>query len=160
VILDLRELEGPAGRVSGAEVVRVDDPLADEVDMPCRVDVSYRQAGGAFHLHAAVEGTLSTRCHRCLEPVSRRVEGEFDLIVRRGENTGEAGDDEVVLSLQQHTVDLDPRVRETMVLNMPMIVLCAEACRGLCPTCGANRNRETCECRPDADPRWDALHKG
>jgi uncharacterized protein len=157
MILDLRQFDRPMGRVSGEESVRVDDPLSDQVSVPCRIDVDYRQSGGTFYFHGVVEGILSTRCHRCLDPVTTRVAGEFDLMVRRGEHEGEMGDEVVVLPPHEHAVDLGRCIRETIVLNVPMIVVCGESCRGLCPTCGANWNRETCPCRQDADPRWDAL---
>jgi uncharacterized protein len=159
MMLDLRLLDRPTGQVSGEEVVGIDDPLAGRVAVPCRIEVEYRRAGAAFHLHGAVSGTLSRQCHRCLDPITERVEGEFDVVVRRGEHREETGDEVVVLSLHEHVVDLDPSIHETMVLNAPMIALCDRSCRGLCPTCGANLNRETCPCRPDPDPRWDALRE-
>lgn len=157
MILDLREFDRPAGRISGEESVHVEDPMADDVIVPCRIDLDYRQASGTFHFHGVVQGTLATECHRCLDPVTQPVTGEFDLMVRRGEHGGEGGDDVVVLPLHEHTVDISSRIREAVVLNLPMVIACAPDCRGLCPGCGANLNRETCECSRDADPRWDAL---
>jgi uncharacterized protein len=46
--------------------------------------------------------------------------------------------------------------------------LCSDACKGLCPTCGTNLNRGTCDCTSEwEDPRFAALralqeerHKG
>ena len=35
---------------------------------------------------------------------------------------------------------------EQVVLAIPAKVLCREECRGLCPRCGADRNREPCDC--------------
>jgi uncharacterized protein len=87
------------------------------------------------------------------------VRGDFDLMVRRGEHGGETADDLVVLSPSQHDVDFSPLIRETIVLNEPMTVLCSETCRGLCPVCGANWNRETCNHGEPTDPRWGALRK-
>jgi len=37
--------------------------------------------------------------------------------------------------------------------------LCGDACLGLCPTCGANRNLAPCACPPEADPRLSVLGK-
>jgi uncharacterized protein len=64
-----------------------------------------------------------------------------------------------MLSPNEYEVDLAPYVHEAIVLSAPMVVVCREDCRGLCPSCGVNLNRETCTCRPNADPRWDALRK-
>jgi uncharacterized protein len=46
-------------------------------------------------------------------------------------------------------IDLDPYVYEEVMLNMPMRPLCREECKGICPTCGKNRNTEPCDC-PEA----------
>jgi uncharacterized protein len=55
-------------------------------------------------------------------------------------------------------IDLDPILREQVLLALPMSLLCAESCRGLCPVCGENLNLKDCRCeRKVADPRWMAL---
>ncbi|MDD5195443.1 MAG: DUF177 domain-containing protein, partial [Candidatus Omnitrophica bacterium] len=43
------------------------------------------------------------------------------------------------------TVDND--IREEVLLNFPMKVLCKPDCKGLCPGCGANLNNEVCKCK-------------
>jgi uncharacterized protein len=51
-------------------------------------------------------------------------------------------------------------MREQFYLALPMKPLCREDCKGLCPICGVNRNRETCSCRSEwVDPRMEALRK-
>jgi uncharacterized protein len=159
MILDLREFDRPAGMLSGEETVRIEDPLAGDVTVPCRIELDYRQTVGTFHFHGRVEGIISSECSRCLDPVQVAVKGDFDLMVRRGEHGGETADDLVVLSPTEHEVDLTPLIHETVVVNEPMIVVCSESCRGLCPECGANWNRETCNHGEASDPRWDALRK-
>ena len=47
-------------------------------------------------------------------------------------------------------LDLGEMVREQFFLTVPLKRLCRDACRGLCPTCGANRNQVRCECPPEA----------
>ena len=159
MIVDLRELLHLSGTLTGEETAQVDDPQAGEVQVPCRVELDYRQTSGTFHFHGRVSGSYSSECARCLDPVKVTVRGEFQLMVRRGEHGGETADDLLVLTPSQHEVDLSAMIRETVVLNEPMIVLCSESCRGLCSVCGANRNREACGHGEAADPRWDALRK-
>jgi uncharacterized protein len=159
MIVDLREFDRPSGTITGEEMAQVDDPQAGEVQVPCRVELDYRQTSGTFHFHGRVSGSYSSECSRCLDPVQVPVRGDFQLMVRRGEHGGETGDDLLVLTPSQHEVDLSPMIRETVVLNEPMLVLCSESCRGLCSVCGANRNRETCGHGDATDPRWDALRK-
>ena len=54
-------------------------------------------------------------------------------------------------------VDLNVLLETETTLGLEMKPLCSEGCRGLCPTCGANRNAEPCACAPTADPRWAPL---
>jgi uncharacterized protein len=54
--------------------------------------------------------------------------------------------------------DLFPRVREALILEIPIKLLCREDCKGVCRTCGANLNSGDCGCSSEAgDPRWGAL---
>ncbi len=155
--VDIRELVDSSGSFEGDETVVIEDPLGGEIVLPCRVDVEYRQGHDTIHFSGRVTTTWLTQCHRCLDPVRYDLAGDFELMVRRGEHGAEEGEDVVTLPVHQYDVDLDPHVHEAVVLGTPMIVLCREDCRGLCPACGVNWNREACSCRPDADPRWDAL---
>jgi uncharacterized protein len=73
----------------------------------------------------------------------------------------EAPVDEDVLGLAEYRddkIDLGEVVREQLYLALPMKPLCLEDCKGLCPVCGVNRNRETCSCQQEwVDPRMAAL---
>jgi uncharacterized protein len=157
--VDIRELVETSGSFEGEESVAIEDPLGGEIVAPCHVEVEYRQNQGTIHFNGSVSVAMVTQCHRCLDPVRQNLAGEFELVVRRGEHAGDEGDDVLTLPLHQYEVALDPYVHEAVVLATPMIVLCREDCRGLCPTCGVNWNRETCACRPSGDSRWDALRK-
>ena len=67
-------------------------------------------------------------------------------------------DDLGVSYYKDETIDLGEVVREQFYLALPMKPLCRETCKGLCPVCGANRNRETCTCETTwVDPRLEAL---
>ena len=60
--------------------------------------------------------------------------------------------------LDDDTLDLEPLVRDALLLELPLAPLCTEDCAGLCPSCGADRNETQCDCRvDDTDPRWAAL---
>ncbi len=55
-------------------------------------------------------------------------------------------------------VDLTPDVRETILLAFPAFPLCGEECKGVCPSCGRNLNKQECICRgPAPDVRWGPL---
>jgi uncharacterized protein len=120
-----------------------------------------------LRLEAVVEGVLVTgtaraalagECARCLEPISDEVEVRFqELFVYDGQAVDP--DEELEVStLQDDLVDLEPLLRDAVVLALPFQPLCQDDCPGLCPECGARLADEP-DHRHDApvDPRWSAL---
>jgi len=117
-----------------------------------------------FRLVGAVKTTLELSCGRCLEPFTMPVESAFDLRYQpHAANTGEGEreieeDDLTTAFYKDETLDLGALVHEQFVLALPMKPLCSESCKGLCPECGTNLNRGTCDCRREwDDPRFAAL---
>jgi uncharacterized protein len=117
-----------------------------------------------FQLVGRVTTTLELPCSRCLEPFRAPVDSEFTLRYQpRSENVGEGEkeieeDDLSTAYYENEEIDLAQLMREQFYLSLPMKPLCRDECRGLCPVCGTNLNRGTCECRRDwEDPRMAAL---
>ncbi|MGH9299322.1 MAG: YceD family protein [Acidimicrobiales bacterium] len=119
----------------------------------------------AGRVTAPFEGT----CRRCLERASGTIEADVRELcedesevgsrpARAGGATpgGSAADADGYL-VGRDMLDLEPVVHDACILELPLAPLCSAQCRGLCPDCGANLNRETCSCRQTADPRWSAL---
>jgi len=115
-----------------------------------------------------LQGQLSTNlelpCARCLEPVISDVSRSFDLLYRP--LGSDAGNEEQAVTGAEAEIGyyegdhllLEDVLREQTLLAVPLKVLCQDDCKGLCPTCGRNRNVELCECvQPVEDPRWAAL---
>ena len=100
-------------------------------------------------------GHLELACSRCLESFAAPAAIEFDLLLVPGPPSAHAEDEELSLTdldLDYYTgeiVDLETILREQIILMMPLKPLCDEACKGLCPQCGANLNQETCHCQTD-----------
>jgi DUF177 domain-containing protein len=117
-----------------------------------------------FRLVGRVRTTLELPCSRCAEPFKSPVDATFDLrYLPRSHNVGEGEreveeDDLSTSFYEDEKIDLGQLMHEQFYLSLPMKPLCREACRGLCPQCGANLNRGTCDCRRDwEDPRLAAL---
>jgi uncharacterized protein len=117
-----------------------------------------------FHLVGTVKTTLELPCSRCLEPFLSPVDASFDLRYHpQAENIGEGerevhDDDLSTAFYQNDEIDLEQLMKEQFQLSLPMKPLCADDCKGLCPVCGTNLNRETCSCsRTWDDPRLAAL---
>lgn len=112
------------------------------------------------------EGVVETQCIRCLAPANAPVEisfrDEFHSVVEV--NTGAAlpkpDEDDPFFISESHLLDLGEALREYALIAMPMQPLCREDCKGLCPTCGADRNEGPCDCAEDTgDSRFDVLKK-
>lgn len=115
-----------------------------------------------------VQGRVSARaevdCGRCLKSVDVPVEVEFDVRYVPASDyeqveTAELQEEDLSFSVfEEEAIDLDELVREQVLLALPTRALCSEECKGLCPACGADRNRQPCDCETkETDPRWGAL---
>ena len=115
-----------------------------------------------------VAGDFSTRmemaCARCLEPLTREVRKQFDLLYRP--QGADAGRSELSVTAAEAEVGyyqgqgllLEDVLREQVLLAMPLREVCSDQCKGLCPHCGRNLNQEQCNCAERLeDPRWAAL---
>jgi len=98
-------------------------------------------AGGLI-LKGRVSLELKTYCHRCLEDVLLPL--EFDMQERFSHT--ESQDDDTY-RIEKDTIDLETVILDNIELNLPARFLCREDCRGLCPVCGTNRNKDKCSCR-------------
>jgi uncharacterized protein len=101
-------------------------------------------------------GHLELACSRCLETFAAPATAEFDLLLAPGPAPAGAEEEELSRTdldldyYQGEVVDLESLLKEQIILMMPLKPLCQEDCKGLCPHCGANLNRETCQCRAEA----------
>ncbi len=117
-----------------------------------------------FRLVGRVVATLELPCSRCLEPFAWPVDAEFDL--RYQPHTAPPADvereieedDLTTAFYENEEIDLGQLMQEQFYLLLPMKPLCTETCKGLCPACGTNLNRGTCDCSTQwEDPRLAAL---
>ena len=120
------------------------------------VEARLFQLGESFHMDGTLDAELELICGRCLEPFDFR-----DRIGIRHSLQPEGRElDPDAFAYEGETFDLGSMVRELVEVNLPMKPLCSEACRGLCPACGANWNRGACQCRPESEgPLAVALKK-
>lgn len=100
-----------------------------------------------------VAAPWTAECRRCLDPMVGEVEVSLRELYE-----DDADEEAEILPIVDEHVDLEPPVRDAVMLALPLAPLCSEACQGLCPTCGTNRNEGACDCVVDTgDPRWAAL---
>ncbi|WP_300406032.1 DUF177 domain-containing protein [Nocardioides sp.] len=168
-MLDTRELGRRPG--SQREVSRTVPAPAD-----LGIEVLYVAEGAPveldLRLEAVMEGVLVTgtatadlegECVRCLDPIVDELDVSFqELYVYDDsrDSRGQASDEEEdgVSKLEDDLCDLEPLLRDAVVLALPFQPLCEEDCPGLCTECGAQL-RDDPDHSHDApiDPRWAAL---
>ncbi|QNP65522.1 YceD family protein [Streptomyces genisteinicus] len=127
-----------------------------------------------LRLESVMEGVLVTgtarasaegECVRCLEPLRLDVAADFQEMFsypeadERGRAAEPADDDEDedVLYLEDGMFDLEPVLRDAVVLALPMQPVCREDCEGLCSECGINLNDDPDHHHDAVDIRWAAL---
>ncbi len=105
--------------------------------------------GGALTATGTVGAPWTGACRRCLEPVEGSAEVEVREIFELHPTDGET------YPLRGEQVDLEPMVRDAVLLALPLAPLCADACAGPAPDQFPTGPAATDE--PPLDPRWAAL---
>ena len=141
------------------------DELAGVSPVEINVSVDKGHLPGEYVADGTAEFNGDLTCSRCVEPYPFANPSTFHVRFRpRPQASGEEEveiTDEGELDVEYYSeraVPLKDLALEQVQLSIPMKPLCDEKCLGLCPTCGANRNREACKCEAAAtDDRWGAL---
>lgn len=128
-----------------------------------------------FRMESVLEGVLVTgtahapvtgECVRCLEPVERELDAEFqemfsypdaDTRTARRDEAGDDAEDEDALELEDDLFDLEPVLRDAVVLALPLQPVCREDCEGLCSECGVRLADDPDHHHEATDIRWAAL---
>ncbi len=145
-------LSVPAPADLGIDVLSVPEGAQVELDL---------------RLEAVLEGVLVTgtaraelvgECARCLEPLHEDLEVRFQELYVYAEHQTPHDEDDEVSRLEDDLVDLEPQLRDAVVLGLPFQPLCTEDCPGLCPECGARLAEDPDHAHDDPiDPRWAGL---
>jgi uncharacterized protein len=125
---------------------------------PLRVHVVYYRSGADLFFHGRVATVIEGHCSRCLKSYSFPLEKEFDFVLApdsRSPKNKELNAAELGLSFYRgDELNLEPLIREQVLLALPTRPLCDENCRGLCPSCGVDLNERDCRCaNAESDPR-------
>jgi uncharacterized protein len=131
----------------------------DDTDLNLLNPVSYELTVAKFDDTVTIDGPVhvsaSLECGRCLEQFDIDMSLMMSIKLVPGTKLPDSpefelrGEDLDVCYYEGDEIDLDPFIYEEVMLNMPLRPLCSEACKGICPQCGKNRNSEKCDC-PEA----------
>ncbi|MEO7970757.1 MAG: DUF177 domain-containing protein [bacterium] len=119
---------------------------------------------GRVKVTGRITGALQLECDRCLKSLKSTVAAKFrreyvTAAEYEAQQAVELSEDDLNLSLFDGAViDIDLLVREELILAAPDHVLCQQDCKGICPSCGVDRNAAACDCETaEIDSRWAGL---
>ena len=99
---------------------------------PLSIAIDLERIGNAVVAEIAVTTKVGFSCTRCLEEIEKETTGEYKFEYEVDERT--------------EFIDLGEDIRQEMLINQPVKILCREDCKGICLHCGANLNEEDCSC--------------
>ena len=142
----------PAPADLGIEVLRVLEGA------PVELDLRLESVMEGVLVTGSARAELSGECVRCLEPISDDVEARFQELFVYAEHQTSHDEDDEVSTLEGDLLDLEPLLRDAVVLALPFQPLCMDDCPGLCPECGARLADDPDHTHEAAiDPRWATL---
>jgi uncharacterized protein len=142
----------PAPADLGIEVLRVLE------GSPVELDLRLESVMEGVLVTGSARAELSGECVRCLEPISDDVEARFQELFVYAEHQTSHDEDDEVSTLEGDLLDLEPLLRDAVVLALPFQPLCMDDCPGLCPECGARLADDPDHTHEAAiDPRWATL---
>jgi uncharacterized protein len=145
----------PAPASLGLELIGV--PEGTELSLDLRLE----SVSEGVLVSGGVTAPVRGECGRCLRSIDDTVDVDIqELFAYAHSTTDETAEEDEVGRLQGDLIDLEPTLRDAVVLALPANPLCRTDCPGLCPECG-----EVLDDLPAGhghqrvDPRWAALSK-
>jgi len=146
-----------------SESVNVTD---NGIDSIVEGDIKLIRTDKGILARATLHTETEVICSRCLSsfiyPLNIEFEEEYfpTVDIVEGNSLALPGEPGCFTIDEHHILDLIEAIRQYALLGIPMKPLCGANCAGLCPDCGQNLNRGTCNCPPPGgDPRWDKLRE-
>jgi uncharacterized protein len=146
------------------ERLRVEEKRTFRFISPIAVHLNLSKLGGVVQVKSRIETKVQCLCARCLETFSMVLTSQYGTTFKPRPDF--PPDEEVELTREDletdfyngEEIDLTSLVQDQVLLALPQKAVCREECRGLCPRCGKNLNREVCSCPSGfMDPRFEAL---
>ncbi len=148
----------PAPADMGVALARVPEGSPIELDLRLESVLEGVLVTGTADLEIAAE------CARCLDPLGWHEEIDvtelfsYEPTNAKGAVVEEEDEsDDPLPTLQDDLIDLEPTLRDAVVIDLPMAPLCSDDCQGLCPECGIRLAAEPGHAHEVTDPRWAAL---
>lgn len=154
--VDVSPILGESGSVLDLEA---DVPLESLVVSDSRVAfgappharATVANLGDVLLLSGTVEAVARLDCSRCLEPFDLVLTGTLDAVISSVDDPDARNEDQEWYPLQGERFDLLPPVESALRVEVPFAPVHDESCRGICPMCGCDLNRDACDCALHAE---------
>lgn len=164
LVLDTRQLPRQPGAMRTVDRVVAAPPHLGQalIGVPegadLHLDLRLESVTEGVLVSGTVTSTAHGECGRCLRPIDVEVEVTIQELFAYPDSTTDAtAEEDEVGRLHGDLIDLEPTVRDAVVLALPSSPLCREDCPGLCPQCGARLADDPDHQHEVIDPRWAAL---
>ena len=169
LVLDVRDLGRRAGAMKsvhrsasapaefGLPLIGV--PEGSDIDLDLRLE----SVQDGVLVSGTAQVNVTGECSRCLEPISFDKEVElqelfmYPLTDAKGRLIEDIDEDDEQLRVEDDLIDLEPVLRDAVILGLPLTPLCSPDCLGLCSLCGARLADDPEHGHDEVDPRWAAL---
>jgi uncharacterized protein len=165
LVLDVRELGRRAGAMMtfDRQAPAAGDLANPMIGIPVGADLALNLMAESVVEGVLVSGDINATaqgsCSRCLEPVSIPVVVDIQELFRYADLDDEVEENDEVPTFDNDLVDLEPTLRDAVVLALPLAPVCGEDCPGLCSQCGFDLKDDPNHQHDQTDPRWAALGK-
>jgi uncharacterized protein len=134
------------------EALRVDEDL-DVTEL--RGSIQLTRTAQGLYAQGRLQARISLDCVRCLTTFDQLLTVDLGDMFHYPPSRAE----DLSMSVPEDGIlDLNPLIREYLILDIPIQPLCKQDCKGLCAVCGGNLNETVCDHEAvDIDPRMAAL---
>lgn len=133
--------------------------IEDELHLePATGTVTFTLKGENVHAEGALHSVLHGTCARCLEETTLPLHAQVEMVFWPREKQSERAAAELEADeldsafYDKHSVKPEDDLREILLLEVPLVLVCKDDCKGLCPHCGTNLNTGSCACAPEPEP--------
>ncbi len=127
-------------------------------DMKGRVEIMRIDEG----FNVAIRNTeikVKLSCEKCLKPITTTIKLDFfeKQFFLDEPKQPEDPNDLYLVDKKHLTINLAEPLRQEIILHFPVVQVCSESCKGICPKCGTDLNKKKCKCK--IDPKNDRSDK-
>ena len=143
--LDLRAMF--TGEVKNLEITKEFDMSQELLDgvyplkTPVKIEGTIKNSADVVKLLARVTAFFVKDCDRCCKETENEYNVDINTVL-----VLEANDNDDYVEVPSYKLNLYELVRSEIILNLPVLHLCSEDCKGICPICGCNLNESDCDC--------------